>query len=255
MSELNMERNENIDINKINQEDEELGKFLSKTILMGINVKEVNTKCGHNYYIADIDINNHIIYIPKAVRIIEVTGGNFRNHTKEIKKLRGIVKVLGGEGLLTLDNVFANCELDILDLRKLKPTGYISLQGLFEYSKIKEIIFSDFEWKVTNLTRTFLGGEFGDLDLNNWRVNTVTDLNCTFYETKAKSIKLSKWKMDRLSCLFSTFKRLQVNTLDLRNLNLSKARITDGMFNEHNIKRILLNEEDRQEVNRGRWRV
>lgn len=244
-----------IDIDKIRQEDEELGKFLSKTILMGINVKAIDTKCGRKYYIASIDTHNHIIYIPKAVRVIEVTRGNFRKYTEEIKRLRGVVKVQGGEDLFALDNVFANCELDVLDLRKLKPTGYVSLQGLFEYSKIKEIIFSDFEWKVSNLTRTFLGGEFGDLNLNNWKVNTVTDLNCTFYETKAKSIKLNKWEMNRLSCLFCTFKRLQVNTLDLRNINLNKARMIDSMFNGHNIKRILLSKEDQQEVKKGRWHV
>lgn len=229
--------------------DKELEKLLNRAILMNLEIQELDTKCKHKYYIISNgnDNDNHTIYIPKDVKMIEYTLGNAENYTEQIKKLRGIVKVLGGEGLIALDNVFAHCKMEVLDLRKLKITKKITANSIFQYSKINEILFGN-EINVTDLTRAFEGGTFGDLDLNKLKVEEVKDLNWLFSDAKVKSIKFDEWYLVNLKCLVYAFSGLETEELDLRFWNLKNTRLLDGIFKYSKIERILLSEADKKHL-------
>lgn len=236
----------------LGEKDKELEKLLNKSTVLGLEVTEHDTKCGHKYYIIKIANNTHTVLIPSTVRLMEHQMGNGIKYTRPIKMLRGSVSVIGGEGLIGLDNVFGSCEFNILDLSKLNPSGYISLNGTFEHSEIDKIIFSENTWKVTSLTKTFERGTFGDLDLNNWNVNSVTALEWTFSKTKANNIYINAWNFKNIRLLYYTFEKLEIDKLDLSNLRLID-KITQNIFNKHKIKNLILNEDDKQRFDHGGW--
>lgn len=224
--------------------EEELKKLIDRATVMGLRVIEPETICGHKYYIINISSDNHIVYIPSDVKQIASSFNGFNVYTEELQNLRGTVKVQGGENIANIDNLFSRCKLDVLDLRRFKLTNRVSATGLFQYSKIKEIIFGDNIWELIDLEKAFDSGTFGKLDLNNWKVNTIKDLNYTFCNANISELKIDAWNLQSLTEMEFTFYGVNIDKLDLSNINLTKLESISGIFEYAHIGELLLHNKD-----------
>ena len=106
-------------------------RFLNKAKILGFQVQEIPTVCGHNVCIASKD-QDHILFIPPEVTAIHEDYTNTSIKYEEIiKELKGNLKVLGGQSLVNAYSIFSLCQVQTLDLSNFDTSNVTSMRNMF----------------------------------------------------------------------------------------------------------------------------
>lgn len=140
-------------------------------------------------------------------------------------------------GITSVTSMFSYIDCDVqipthsLNLRNFSINGINSLLGLFESSKLIDILGIENlnTSNITNITRMFHGTYIsGSLDLSNWNVSSATYSttstgDSTFAECNITNLNLTGWDLSSCNSLMYLFYRSNV-----QNLNLSNWTIPSG---------------------------
>lgn len=205
--------------------DEKAVKFLNRATLLGLEIEELEAAERTSVYLIKQDNENYTLYIPKEVKILMLL-------SERLTKLRGNLKVIGGEGMIEMLATFTKVRLDLLDLSRLNTDKCEVMNSIFCYSKIRKIIFGD-NWntsKVKSMYAVFSSLNMNmfnliesdivlELDLNNWDMSKVEDISRMFYCSSFKTLKINKWNLQEGTKLYDIFEHVVVDKLDLTNIN------------------------------------
>lgn len=164
--------------------DETLKKFVMRASVLGAKVKELTTACNHKIYLISKSIDNHFIVIPSNV---EQLNGNNHNTpiTLEIKKLSGLVKVMGGAGLKEAVRMFSSCEFNSIDLSEMITDNLEDVRFMFEYAKVDRLILFDTIPKVKDLRFMFHSFKTDVLNFKHIRVDKDAQISEMFNNCKS----------------------------------------------------------------------
>ena len=225
--------------------DRNIQSFINKTMVLGYNIKEIHTECGHKCYLASKD-NEHILKIPSNVtKPTEPFGAS--HFTNVLSTLRGNLQVVGGEGITNADYMFNDCNFKTLDLRKMCTDNIKSMRFMFRLSHINNILFGDnfLNNKVVSLNGVFKNFKGEKLDLSNWNTSNIRYMLSTFEDCWLLELDINNFDLSNVKSVESIFNGGRFETLDLSNLVFSNIDNTKCIFKDMYVAdRIILSDTD-----------
>lgn len=237
-------------------DDEKTIKYLNRAMTLGL---EINILKLESYglgewelYLVKKNTRDYNLYIPKEVEFIVYEDDN------TLSKVRGILRVIGGENLEDLSGAFMSLNLDTLDLSKLITHNCNTMNNVFKYSDFGKIIFGE-DWDTSNVISMIemfcmVNQENNnsklELDLRNWDVSNVDDFKCIFKSANLKRLLINEWKTHAGAKFIDAFSYLKIDELDLTGMQLGKLKLHydngDSIYNRKvdNINKIVIDKSD-----------
>ena len=203
--------------------------IFNKAKLLGIKPKMIPTECEHYCYLFS-NKNEHIVVIPdNVIRLNDMDGRYF---TKHIKDLYGTIRVVGGENLNSIQDMFSNCHFDVIDLKELDTSKVVSASNLFSNCEVETIRLPHNTGNMTDAFKMFHKCKTKSLDLSVLDTSNMKSMQSMFELFKAESINFGKFDTRKTTDMTMMFHCCDVKTLDLTSFNTEKVDRADWMFAE-----------------------
>lgn len=208
------------DIGKTEEDiDKEISHMVAKAKMLGYEI------LGVSPYDTDVETKSKIylfssarkmiIYIPSdVVYISDIIYRKFKDAMCDPGKTLEVVKVIGGHGLRSTENMFMVTKEIKLDLTALDTSQVIRFDSMFEYFECDEFKHNLRFDNAFSTHKMFFGASLVDLDLSNREFPVLH-------------------RMDEM------FKSACMNTLDIRGISVPNDTFDFGMFTKHQINSIL----------------
>lgn len=158
--------------------------------------KEIKVACG-GVCVLESNGKDSLLTIKDGVKCINNEQCDAGELTKELQKLRGNLKVVGGKDLESAVGLFMDCNFDTVDLSEIACEKLKNTTLMFGYSKIGEIKFGRFNMLgVVKAQQMFGCSEIGEMDIAGWKVDKIEDMKCMFFRCRTKVLDLSGWNFD-----------------------------------------------------------
>lgn len=149
--------------------------ILNKAKLLGLNIDNIGTADGKVCYLIHHDSLKHTLYIPSNIKNIlkntpntNTNTANLKNYEATLSRIRGHLRVIGGENLTDLENLFSTLELESLNLSEFKPRIVNNIDKLFEGSKIPKVDISSLNLnKNIDIDNALYGSEIQEINISN----------------------------------------------------------------------------------------
>ena len=123
------------------------------------------------------------------------------------------------------NRMFANCYITNLDIRGLKASGLVNVDGLFDNSVVTTNLELNFDMSsVTSAIRMFACSKMGNIKFN-FDIPNLKVANQMFYSCDASNIDLSALEATNVFDFSQMFRECSVNTLDISGLSTSKKLV------------------------------
>ena len=216
-------------------------------LLLMTGAKIINTACGHKCIIITYDETYTEIVIPSNVTM-PVSLDLGCEFSYSLNKLRGKVKVIGGENIVDASNMFFELKLVELDLTEFRMDNLETAERMFNKSHIDTIIFpsepNTFKLRTTKqMFRCFTGKKLDLTGLDTSNVFTMEAMfeNCSCDELIIKSLNISK--VITMEKMFIDGSFIEI---DISNWEISKVKNTKYIFKDCEIdKEIILSDTDK----------
>ena len=151
----------------MNSQDTKIKQLIDKAKILNLEYSRFGKEENGRYcYIIHKTSNDHILLIPS-----NVTDIYWYTIYSEIASLRGRLKVIGGSGLVTAENLFSNCHLKELDLSEFTSSNIENMECMFKSSIINYINMNNFDTsKATKLKHMFSYMLTSELDLSTLKI-------------------------------------------------------------------------------------
>lgn len=228
------------------ESEEKLKKLINRVITLGGTVEEIETACNNIVYLMNTNKTN-ILYIPSNVTH-PLNINKYRPLKTRINSLSGTLKVIGGNNIIYLNNLFDDCRLDILDLRDFNMENAEMANEMFKYAQIKKLIFGENTntKKVMNMDQMFYAFKGEIIGLEFIDTSQVKYMKEMFEVCEISSLNLSKFNLSNVKDAKAMFANSKIEKLDLGSLSLSEIdkNKRDYIFHNAKIKEIILSKRD-----------
>ena len=216
----------------VNQKSD-ANKVLEKMKLLGIKPIEIKTYCGNYCYLVSKSKIDHIIIIPDNVTQINNCGReDFMEFTSAIKRLRGHIKVIGGNRNTSTAGMFERCKAQSLDLSSFNTSNVTDMYSMFWRCETPELDLSSFDTSnVTNMCAMFEECEAKSINLSSFNTSNVTNMRKMFSGCRAQSLDLSTFDTSNVTNMKEMFYCCKARLIDLSSFNTSKITEMTLMFN------------------------
>lgn len=144
--------NGDIECKDTRSESDKTADFITKSRLFGYEIEELITTNNNKVYIVKTGEQDYLIYIPDEVKVL---GLKFSQYIRR-KCWRAKVKVVGGSGLISGEDLFFNCHFNTLDLSNLDTSNMVTMENMFDALYCNELILTNFNTrKVKNMSKMF----------------------------------------------------------------------------------------------------
>jgi len=142
-----------IDIKEKKGQDE-IRTILNRAISIGMNIKQFKTGCKHDCYILSKD-DKHMLIIPDNVKKFYEVDIN-----EHMQNLTGSLRVIGGKNLTDASWMFAECEVQSINLSSFDTRNVTNMSSMFGGCEARSLNLSSFDTRnVTDMTGMFAGCE------------------------------------------------------------------------------------------------
>lgn len=207
----------------------DINKILNRAIVLGLQIKEIPTYCGHKAYLVSKTSDEHILYIPD-----DVVRPNSRfdlECTAHFKDCKGTLRVIGGQGLKYVNGLFEETIFSTIDLSQLNTSNVIDMCDMFYDCKATRIILDNLDTsQVRYMKGMFKECNVIELDLSNLDTSKVQNMKEMFNRCKASRINISNLNTSRVMDMSSMFKWCNVIELDFSSFRTSNVRDMSFMF-------------------------
>lgn len=207
----------------------EINSYVQKARLMGLSVKTIPAKYNvNNFYIVSKTNENHIVLIPDEVT--ELLGG------RGIQKLKGVVQVIGGSGLVSTKEMFSSCRATTLDLSRLDTSNVEDMSEMFDLCRVKSLDLRDLDThNVKTMNSMFAYSETNEILLNGIDTSKVTNMDRMFYCSSVGMLDLSSLNTEKVESINGMFKDCEAHQINLSgfNTNLVEDDNLVGMFDRY----------------------
>ena len=239
---------------------DEFSKLLTKSKMLGLEITKIPTYCDSTCYLIRKAKEDYILIIPPDVQYLNKDSASII-FTMHIDKIKGKIKVIGGDNLESLDYAFllhSFVELDLTELNtskvnsmeyafrwmegvkiqfggKFNTSNVQSMQGMFEHCILDKLDLSSFDThRVVNMREMFKGSIISNLDIHTFNTANVRNFSKMFYKYG------SGQAMDKLN--LSHFTTDNAENLDgmflfcTSNVTATDANIIDALDINNNLK-------------------
>lgn len=207
----------------------DITKILNRAILLDLKITEIPTCCEHTCYLISKTYDDHILYIPDDVEIPNIR--NTLNFTAFLKKLKGTLKVVGGQSLRSMESMFEETEFDVIDLSQLNTSKVTDMSDVFYACKATKLIIDKLDTsQVRDMTGMFKLSCVIELDLYNFNTSKVENMREMFESCQASKINISKLDTSQVRDMDAMFKWCKAEKLDFSNFRTSNVVCMNYMF-------------------------
>ncbi|MBS9336753.1 BspA family leucine-rich repeat surface protein, partial [Fructobacillus papyrifericola] len=151
--------------------------------------------------------------------------------TSYFRELTSISGQLDTSNVTNMRNMFANSDVENLDVSNWDTSKVTDMSQLFYVAKIKQFDVSNWNTSnVTNMASMFSDSEAQYLDVSDWDTSKVTDMEGMFPSSKIKTLDVSKWDTSNVTNMSSMFSDSDIENLDVSHWDVSKVEDMVCMF-------------------------
>lgn len=172
---------------------------LNKAKVMGLHIENINTEEG-TYQLITVSPESYIITLPYNIKSSPF------NWNELNEKIKGNIKIIGGQGLKSTEIMFADCAVQSLDISNLDTSNVLSMMSMFNSCKVQI------------------------LDLSKLITSKVQNMKCMFNNCQAQVINLSNIDTSNVKDMSEMFYGCGVQTIDLSSLYVSENTEVEDMF-------------------------
>jgi len=214
-------------------------KVLNKVI----NIKTNDFKTA---YLANLGNNKSLLWIPDDVQ-------KFCFNDLVDIKIDSDLKVVGGKGLTTINNLFHTLCFNTLDLSELDVTNVLDFGQLFRYSTIKNVKLGIFNSvNAVSMANMFEGAKIGNIDLRSLKTGNVRIMDYMFANATIGNgnFTVENFDTSKVESMMYMFINFESNNaiLDLSNFNTSNVKDMNNMFRGCTYNEIKLSNFDTSKV-------
>ena len=238
--------------------------LLNRVKTLGYIVNTFDTACKHKCYIASSpDNTKHIFIIPDDVKYIYKASVHLVYAAKEkiysyISNIGGMLKVVGGNGLVSTVFMFSECKAHSIDLSSFNTSNITDMSCMFLECKAQYMDLTSFDTSnvknmcgmfnkcgtqsidltsfntsnVMDMSHMFMGCKAQSLDLTSFNTSKVTDMQCMFCGCRAQSIDLTSFDTSNVTNMEMMFDRCKAHYIDLSSFDTSKVTNLYAMFRD-----------------------
>ena len=253
-------KKENI-INRPIYDEEEMEKYIAKMCLMN-KAKDLVTTSGQKCILISQDDYHHILYIPKGVQ--RLNNQDSCSFSKQIQRLKGSMKVIGGKGLISTSYMFNDCDIRYLDFSLFHTENVENMSGMFYKCSAERLDLRTFNTlKVVNMADMFTYCLAVAIDLSSFKTpclkqaqhmfsychahildvstldtSKITNFEYMFQGCFANKIIFGWFNTSNAVTMMGMFKECYADTLDLTSFNTAKVTTMVSMFEESKARSI-----------------
>ena len=195
--------------------DDKIAAIVRKAKTISTKIREINKS-----YILSLSDRDHWLLIPSEEK-------GYISWNDYLTKLRGNLKVIGGEGLERTESLFGGVVLENIDFSEFDTSQVTNMNHMFYWCSIDILDLGSFDTsKVTDMSCMFNYCKTNSLDLRNFDTSQVTNMSRMFADCKAKSIDLSSFDTSQVTDMSDMFKGCESKVI------ASDKRILEELNNE-----------------------
>jgi len=214
----------------------ELEILINRLNSLGYSINTFETYCKHKCYIASsMDHLKHMFIIPDDVEHIYDLSGDQDIYNTEIfeymSDVKGALKVIGGESLISTQDIFGGCGAQSIDLGSFNTSNVIDMSCMFGCCAAHSLDLRSLNTSnVANMSYMFSACKAQSINLSSFNTSNVTNMSNMFSGCAAQSLDLRSFDTSRVTNMDDMFGGCTAQSLDLTSFNISNVTDMRRMF-------------------------
>lgn len=237
--------------------DKRILSYIRKCKLLGYDIDTNITEYRQNVFIIKEDKYNYTVLVPSNVTKLKTFQFDFiHNSNTSIEYYKIRLKVIGGKGLTSCSRLFANNQLENLDLSEFYTDNVIDMKDMFFSFKTNKLDLSKFNTsKVVNMSNMFRFARIDELVIGSWDTSNVEDMSGMFIGIKLKNnmiLDLSKFNVDRVKTMLGMFCNVKLDYLNISSFGTSNGVCIGSLLSGATIKELVMCKFSRETIKHAR---